>query len=522
MNDRQHTEQRLTWVHQVTKHAHAQPDRAAVQYRDETTTWAQLDDRSRRISAALEARGVHRGDRVLVLLKNRPEFIETLVAINRLGAIAVPVNFRLVAAEVAYLAANSASCAVVVEEDLAPLVGAFRAGKEEAIPCLVVGAEVTGAGEGAERYEDALRDAAPHQGSGPTDLGSVALIMYTSGTTGRPKGAMLTYENLLTQTLTMVRSFGLVRDDEVVLVTSPMFHIAAVGAIVPNLIFGYTTVITPTGAFDAEAFLDLVERAGVTNAFLVPTQWQAVCASPTIPNRDLRLRTISWGAAPATPEILRAMETTFPGVANVCSFGQTEMSPLTAVLPGEDAIRKIGSIGRPVPLVTVRVVDDEMRDVPQGEVGEIVYRGPQVMLGYWDNPEATAEAFRGGWFHSGDLVRVDEEGFFYIVDRLKDMIISGGENIYSAEVEAVIARHPKVREVAVVGTPHPKWGETPVAVVVPQDPDALPSQEEIIGLCAEHLASYKKPTRVVVLDGMPRNPAGKILKHSLREVVGQD
>ncbi|GAB2888476.1 long-chain-fatty-acid--CoA ligase [Nocardioides pacificus] len=514
-----HPSQPLTWVHQVTKHAQSQPDRAAIRFRGATTTWAELDDRTRRLSTVLEQRGVGAGDRVLVLLTNRPEFVEALVAINRLGAIAVPVNFRLVASEVAFLAENSGSRAVVVEEALAPLVAGVREARAGGLPCLVVGADVAPAGPGAELYEDSLASAERHAASGPDNVDTLALIMYTSGTTGLPKGAMLTYQNLLGQTITLVQAFRLFRDDEIGLVTSPLFHIAAVGALVPQLVLGFTTVITPTGAFDPESFLDLVESEGATSAFLVPTQWQAVSASPTIPQRDIRLRSMAWGAAPATPAVLRAMEAAFPGVPNVCTFGQTEMSPITTVLPGEDAIRKIGSIGKPVPLVSVRVVDAEMNDVAPGEIGEIVYRGPQTMRGYWDNPRATAEAFRGGWFHSGDLVRVDEEGFFYVVDRLKDMIISGGENIYSAEVEAVVADHPKVREVALVGSPHPKWGETPVAVVVPHDPADAPTEEELIAFCATRLASYKKPTRVVVLGEMPRNASGKILKTPLRDLV---
>lgn len=516
-----HPHQRLTWVHQVSKHASMQPGKPALRFRGETTTWAQLDERSRRLASALEARGVGKGDRVLVLLTNRPEFVETLVAINRLGAIAVPVNFRLVAAEVSYLVEDSGSRAIVVEQPLAPVAAAVREGKEGELPCLVVGDAAGSGGPGAELYEEALTASEPSSADGPDDLGAVALIMYTSGTTGLPKGAMLTYENLLGQTITLLHTLrpGF---DEICVVTSPMFHIAAVGVIVPNLIFGFTTVITPTGAFDPEAFLDLVESERATNAFLVPTQWQAVCASPTIPQRDIRLRTISWGAAPATPAILRAMEKAFPNAANVCVFGQTEMSPITTSLPGEDAIRKIGSIGKPVPLVAARVVDQDMNDVPQGEIGEIVYRGPQTMLGYWNNPRATEEAFHGGWFHSGDLVRVDEEGFFYVVDRLKDMIISGGENIYSAEVEAVIGDHPKVREVAVVGAPHEKWGETPVAVVVPHDPADPPTLDELVEFCLTRLASYKKPTRLVIVNELPRNASGKILKTRLRDEVKQE
>jgi acyl-CoA synthetase (AMP-forming)/AMP-acid ligase II len=202
-------------------------------------------------------------------------------------------------------------------------------------------------------------------------------------------------------------------------------------------------------------------------------------------------------------------------------FGQTEMSSVTCVLRGEDAIRKMGSVGTPVINVEARIVDKNMNDVPAGEVGEIVYRGPTVMQGYWHKPEATAEAFAGGWFHSGDLCRMDGEGFVTVVDRTKDMIISGGENIYCAEVEAAIDSHPKVAEVAVIGTAHEKWVETPRAVIVPADPDDPPTDEEIIEHCRALLASYKKPTSVVLVDALPRNASGKVQKFRLRETVGQ-
>lgn len=508
----------ITWVQQVGRHAAARPDGVAMRYMGATTTWAQLEDRSRRLATALAERGVGAGDRVVLLTMNCPEFIETMIAVHRLGAVAVPINFRLVAQEVAFLLEDSGASAVVVEERLAPLAKSAMA-SGGGLPSLVIGDDAAAVGDGGALYEEAIAAARPSELEGPSDLETLAFIMYTSGTTGRPKGAMLNYRNLLSQTLTQIRIFEMTGSDEVSAVVSPMFHIAAVGLIVPCLYIGSTMVVTPLGAFDPEAFLDMLEQEKCTNAFAVPAQWQAVCASPTVASRDLRLRTLAWGAAPATPAVLRAMDRAFAGVPNVSCFGQTEMSPVTCALDGRDAVVKMGSIGKPVPMVEVRVVDSDMNDVPQGEIGEIVYRGPQVMQGYWRNEEATRDAFRGGWFHSGDLVRVDEDGFYFVVDRIKDMIISGGENIYSAEVEAVVADHPRVREVAVVGAPHPKWGETPVAMVVPVDADAPPSQEDVIAFVGERLASYKKPTQVIVLPELPRNASGKILKPSLRSMI---
>jgi fatty-acyl-CoA synthase len=222
------------------------------------------------------------------------------------------------------------------------------------------------------------------------------------------------------------------------------------------------------------------------------------------------------GAAPATVTLLETMNATFPGAEIVSVFGQTEMSPVTTFLPGRDAIRKIGSVGKPVPTIAARIVDDQMNDVAPGQVGEIVYRGPTLMAGYWNNPAATAEAFHGGWFHSGDLVRTDDEGFLYVVDRKKDMIISGGENIYCAEVENVLSAHPAVADIAIIGAKHERWGETPVAVVVPADPAAPPSLDDLAAWSRDKLASYKRPTVIVLVDGLPRNAAGKVLKNELR------
>jgi fatty-acyl-CoA synthase len=283
---------------------------------------------------------------------------------------------------------------------------------------------------------------------------------------------------------------------------------------------GATSVIMPTAPFDAQTTLDVIEAEGVTSLFLVPAQWQVLCAHPDATRRTGSLRTISWGAAPATVTLLETMAATFPGAEIISLFGQTEMSPVTTSLPGRDAIRKIGSVGKPIPTIAARIVDDQMNDVPPGAVGEIVYRGPTLMAGYWNNPEATAEAFAGGWFHSGDLVRADEEGFLYVVDRKKDMIISGGENIYCAEVENVLAAHPAVADVAVIGAKHERWGETPIAVIVPADPAAPPALDDLTDWARGKLASYKKPTSLVIVAELPRNAAGKVLKHQLRASYG--
>jgi fatty-acyl-CoA synthase len=303
----------------------------------------------------------------------------------------------------------------------------------------------------------------------------------------------------------------------------PLFHIAGIaGNVTTGLLLGLPTVLYPLGAFDPGALLDVLEAENVTGIFLVPAQWQAVCAAQQAKPRNLKLRVLSWGAAPASDTLLQTMAETFPGAQILAAFGQTEMSPVTCMLLAQDAIRKLGSVGRVIPTVSARIVDENMNDVAVGDVGEIVYRAPTLMAGYWNNPKATAEAFAGGWFHSGDLVRQDEEGYVWVVDRKKDMIISGGENIYCAEVENALAAHPAIVEAAVIGRPHEKWGEVPVAVVaLSGGHDAPLNLGDLDEFLSERLARYKHPKALEVVEALPRNPAGKVLKTELRERFGR-
>ncbi len=479
----------------------------AVAFRDGalTLTWAQTHERISRLAAVLAGRGIGRGDRVAVLGLNSAPHIEAMAAVLRLGAICVPVNFRLVAAEVAYALTDSGAAAVLVDDTFAPLVA------DAGIPVLTIGAG----------YDDLLAAASPEYVEHPVADGDPAFIMYTSGTTGRPKGAVLTHRNLLLHAFSNLLHAGTSSDDKVGMSGAPLFHIAGVSGFYLNLVVGGRTVISPSGGFDPAAMVDLLERERVSSVFFVPAQWAAIVAVPGIAGRDLSaLRRCSWGAAPASTTLLRTLIDTFPQAEIVTAFGQTECSPVTCLLRGEDSIRKIGSIGTPMLNVEVRVVDDDMDDVPPGQIGEIVYRGPTVMDGYWNMPEETAEAFRGGWFHSGDLVREDPDGYFYVVDRKKDMIISGGENIYCAEVENTLAAHPKIAEVALIGVPDAKWGEAPLAVIAPRDPADPPTAAEIDAFAREHLASYKRPRDVVIVAELPRNPSGKVLKTSLRGEYG--
>ena len=513
--DQPYLARRQNWTNQLARHALMQPDATALRYLGRTTTWAELQHRVNALADALSRRGVMFGDRVLILMLNRPEFVESFLAINTLGAIAVPVNFRMTAPEIGFLVADCGAQVVITESVLADVAAAVRDLDATLATVIVAG---SGSEEDLLGYEDLLaEDGQPHP---IVDIGNdaPALIMYTSGTTGPPKGAVLTHINLQGQAMTFLFTNGADINNDVGFIGVPLFHIAGIGNTIIGLLLGLSTVIYPVGAFDPGALLDVLEAEKVTGIFLVPAQWQVVCAAQRAQPRDLRLRVLSWGAAPASDTLLRQMSDTFPGTQILAAFGQTEMSPVTCMLLGEDAIRKLGSVGKVIPTVAARVVDDDMNDVAVGEVGEIVYRAPTLMAGYWNNPGATAEAFAGGWFHSGDLVRQDDEGYVWVVDRKKDMIISGGENIYCAEVENVLAAHPAIIEVAVIGHPDDQWGEVPIAVAaVAESGLTLADLDEFL---TGRLARYKHPKGLEIVGALPRNPAGKVLKTELRTRFG--
>jgi fatty-acyl-CoA synthase len=503
----------MTMSDQLARHARKIPDHVAFGFGDIRRSYREFDERVSRLANALRARGVQHGDRVVALGYNTLEIVETYFATARLGAICVPVNFRLVANEVAYILQDSAPTAAVVHGALAELFGKAReiAGRP------VAGLVYEGTLPGTEDYATALAEASPEFAGAIVHMTDPAVIMYTSGTTGQPKGAVLIHAHFMLHTFSMMLHLGMPKDDRVFMSLMPLFHIGGLMSLLPQLMIGGTNLLLPSGNFDPEVVIDFIETERVTSCVMVPTMMQAVCDIPGIENRDLStLGRIGWGAAPATTHLLKQLNDTLPHVKVESTFGQTECGPIITLLQGEDQLRKLGSVGTPMINVEVRVVDDDMNDVPRGEIGEAVYRTPMVMKEYWNRPEQTAEAFRGGWFHSGDLVRQDEDGYFYVVDRKKDMIISGGENIYCAEVENVIAGHPKVAQVALIGVPDDKWGETPLAVIIPVDQEDPPTPEDIAAWCAERLARYKRPKSIAIVDALPRNPSGKVLKNQLR------
>jgi fatty-acyl-CoA synthase len=517
--DQPYLARRQNWTNQLARHALMQPDATALRFLGRTTTWGELDKRVTALAGALSRLGVEFGDRVLILMLNRTEFIESFLAINKRGAIAVPVNFRMTPPEIAFLVSDCQSEVIITESVLANVAAAVRDFDPTLKTVIVAGA---GTDDDVLGYDDLIAE--PGDEPQPVDIpdDSPALIMYTSGTTGRPKGAVLTHHNIAGQAMANLFTMAPDVNNDVGFVGVPLFHIAGIGNMFSGLLLGLPTVIYPLGAFDPGALLDVLEAEQVTSMFLVPSQWQVVCAEQHANPRKLQLRVLSWGAAPASDTLLRDMSETFPGTQIYAAFGQTEMSPVTCMLLAQDAIRKLGSVGKVIPTVAARVVDANMNDVQVGQVGEIVYRAPTLMAGYWNNPKATAEAFAGGWFHSGDLVRQDEEGYVWVVDRKMDMIISGGENIYCAEVENVLAGHPAIVEVAVIGRPDEKWGEVPVAVVALGGSVSDPTHDlgDLDEFLTERLARYKHPKALEIVDALPRNPAGKVLKTELRARFG--
>jgi len=511
---------RVHWANHVRRNAHQVPVGTAVRHRGESITWAELGARLERAATVMHRLGVGPGDRVALLLTNVVEYVELTTAAMSLGAIVVPMNFRLTGHEAAFILEDSEPSILFLEQATLDLgVEASRLSATAAASILIDGPQ----GGHPRSFDFASLVAEGGTAPGAIDVpeDTPCLLLYTSGTTGRPKGAVLTHANMQQQTATMIRAWNLVNDSDVYLCSGPLFHAAGMGALGAFLFVGATIALHPSGAFSPADILNAVESERATILFLVPTQWHDLLAELDIERRCRTLRLVGWGSAPATLALLERIEAALPGIPNIAMFGQSELSPTTCVLDSKDAARKIGSVGKPVAAVQIRVVDDQMNDVPAGQVGEIVYRGSTLMSSYWRRPEATAEAFAGGWFHSGDLVRVDNDGFVFVVDRKKDMIISGGENIFCAELENVIVKHPCVDAVAVIGRSHERWGEVPVAVIVPSAGKTV-TLEQIRGWCiTESLSRFKLPRAVEIVSALDTNASGKVMKATLRQRFGR-
>ncbi len=493
----------------LAHHADRFPDRPCLVWGDEVISYAELDRRAARTAAGLRKLGVGRGDVVAVVLYNCPEFVETMFAVSWIGAVFMPVNWRLAGEEVAYIAGHAGARLVVSEPELAPLAEAARA-RLPGVP--VVG---VGGGPGDWTPFEALRSAGDPPPVEDVAGDDVHRLMYTSGTTARPKGVMITYANLYWKNVAHVIEFGITGRDRG-LACGPLYHVGALDLTSTTVLYAGGTVEVHR-KFDAERVLDALERRGISNVWLAPAMVNQLLAHPSLERRDLSaVRLIIDGGEKMPLPLIERLLHAFPNAWFADAYGLTETVSGDTFLDRWKTVEKIGSAGKPCLHLEVAIWDDADRPVPPGTLGEIVLRGPKVFKGYWRDPGATAAAFRGGWFHTGDVGYLDRDGFLYIVDRKKDMIVSGGENIASPEVERVLYEHPAVLEAAVVGRPDPRWGEVPVAFVV-RRPGAAATAEEIRDFCLARLARFKVPRAVHFIEALPRNPSGKVLKRVLRE-----
>ncbi|MCY4438861.1 MAG: AMP-binding protein [Deltaproteobacteria bacterium] len=503
-----------TLLERVERHFPANPALVPVSG-GPTLTWGEFVARIRQTAGALRALGVEAGDRFAILCRNDPRQAELIHAGYWMGAVPVPINYRLAPVEITAILEGISPRLVAVEDHWAsriadPALAPYR----DAV--LWIGREHGGM-PGRPVYED-IRDASPEDSGAAVTEDDDALLLYTGGTTGLTKGVRLTHRNIVTNGLQLMEPYR-VAEDDVMLHVAPMFHSADLLG-TPFSLVGAAHVYLPN--FTPDAFLAAVERGRASFTLLSPTMIIRIIRDGRIRDFDISsLRRITYGAAPIDTVRIRRMMETFPGVELVHSYGLTETSPILTTLGWNHHLtgERLPSVGRPLVRVDLRIVDDEGDDLPVGEAGEIAVRGPNVSPGYLDRPDETAAAFRDGWFFTGDVGRLDDEGFLHLLDRKKDIIITGGENVWSSEVEAVLNRHPDVMEAAVIGVPQETWGETVLAVIVSAPGSDLADgvgKKSLIEHCRRFMGGYKVPRRYRFVDELPKSPMGKVLKAHLR------
>jgi long-chain acyl-CoA synthetase len=498
----------------VRHHAEIRPDRTAVIDGERSRTWGELFERAARAAQALTAAGVGPGDRIAFFDKNSLEHFEIFYGAAMLNAVCVDPNWRLAAPEVQFIVDDAEAKVVVYHAEFDPILDAIADGLPNVRQFVRIGSD-DGPHEDYETWITAHDPIDPEEPSSSTD---VAFQLYSSGTTGRPKGVMISNDNFFAL-LPLATGIWELTSESVNLAAMPLFHIGGGGWATAGMYLGCTTVVMRD--LDPLALAALIERHRVTHAFLVPAVLTFMLATPGLSAEQLEsMEVVLYGASPISEEVLAKSLQLF-GCRFWQAYGLTETTGAIVNLSPEDHDpegpnpHRLRSCGKPGPGVELRIVDEEGSDVPTGGVGEIWIRSPQVMLGYWKLPEETMKAVVDGWFRSGDAGYLDTDGYLYIHDRIKDMIVSGGENVYPAEVENVLMAHPGVADVAVIGVPDDKWGEVPRAIIVASR-GAQPAANEIIAFARERLAGFKVPKSIEFVDALPRNPSGKVLKQELR------
>jgi len=503
----------MSWLGVLEHHARRTPSKPLAVFGDDVVNYQEMVEWAAALAGGLQARGVASGDVVALLSYNSIEFLATIFAANHAGAIAMPINWRLAAAELRYILEHSEARVLVCDDTLLDLANAAT---NEMAGDLVRVAVSTDSSAGWERFAD-LADESARPARAQVEGDDVHRLMYTSGTTGRPKGVMITHANLAWKNYAHITEFGFTSSD-LGLACGPLYHVGALDLTTTSLIAAGATIIIHR-AFEASDVVDEIERSRVSTVWLAPAMVNAIMALPDIEQRDLSsVRVVINGGEKMPIPLIERLQRTFTSAWFADAYGLTETVSGDTFLDRDSLVTKLGSVGRPCLYLEVDIWDEHGASVPAGERGEVVLRGPKVFKGYWRDPDATRAAFAGGWFHTGDIGVQDDDGYLYIVDRLKDMIVSGGENIASSEVERVLYEHESVVEAAVVGRPDDRWGEVPVAYVVVSSAAAA-TPEELVEHCRQQLARFKVPKEVLLIDALPRNPSGKVLKRELRDQV---
>jgi fatty-acyl-CoA synthase len=494
------------------------PEKFALAYRDKRLNYEELDDLVNQTAFAFRESGMKKGDMVTVMSKNSLDFVVVNFSLARIGAVMIPINYMLTKDDVAFILNHASVSGLIASEEYAPVLELSSIGMDIKFRYLM---DMDEGEKQAEILEDwiPLRDARQDK---PTDFvdadlsdDDLAHVLYTSGTESRPKGVMLSHKGIISEYVSCIID-GSMSEGDVLIHALPMYHSAQLHCFLgPSIYLGSSGIILDGAS--PEIILRTIEKEGATQLFCPPTVWIALLRHPEFDTRDLStLEKCYYGAAIMPREVLKELSERLPNARFWNFYGQTEVAPLATSLQPEDQLRKLGSAGKPSLNMQTRIVDEHDQEVPRGEIGEIVHRTPHAMSGYLHDPEKTAEAFRGGWFHSGDLGVMDEEGYITIIDRKKDMINTGGVNVSSREVEEAIYQLEGVSEVAVIGIPDKYWIEAVTAIIVPKEGAAL-NEEKVMQYCRNNLSKFKVPKYVAFTETLPKNPSGKVLKREIRQ-----